>query len=93
MQPYLGRIVVLLTPIIAGISGWIVSEAAKVLPGTPAIDGNELTLLFVAGTLTSGAAIYKWLENLAKHHENETLKELATPVPPDDVAVVPPGLS
>lgn len=58
----LNRIVVLLTPIFAGLAGTFTSWAAQNLPGSPQLDSAELTALFVAGAATGLAAVWKWLQ-------------------------------
>ena len=60
------RIVVLLTPIFAGLAGWVAQLAAEYLPGAPALDETELTAVFVAGAGAAIAAVWKWLEGRAK---------------------------
>lgn len=65
--PYIGRIVVLLTPIFAGVSGWICQLVADNFPGAPALEDGELTAIFVAGAGAAAAAVYKWLDNRGKH--------------------------
>lgn len=67
MQKYVGRIVVLATPVFAGVSGWVAQQAATVLPGAPVLDQGEMTALFVAGAGAAVAAVWKWLDGLQKH--------------------------
>lgn len=62
----ISRVVTLLTPIFAGLAGWIAQLAAKYLPGAPALDTTELTVVFVAGALAAAAAAQKWIENRGK---------------------------
>lgn len=77
MQKYIGRIVVLLTPVFAGVSGALVSWVANNLPGAPSLDATELTALFVAGAGLALGAVVKWLDGLQKH---EARREVAYPV-------------
>ena len=63
------RIVTLLTPIFAGAAGWVAEWCAQHLPGTPALDGGELTAVFVVGATAAGAAVVQWLNGLQKHEE------------------------
>ena len=72
-NPYIGRIVVLLTPIFAGLAGWIATRAAEWLPGMPDLDEAELTALFVAGGLFAASAVYKWLDNRGKYEQGVAL--------------------
>ena len=67
----LNRLVVLLTPVFAGISGWVVAWVADNFPGAPALDEGQLTAVFVAGATAALAAAYKWLEGWQKHEERE----------------------
>lgn len=68
MDVYVGRIVAfVVTPITAGITAWLVPWAAEHLPGHPNLDGENLTLLAVAGVVAVGGAAYKWLDNRGKH--------------------------
>lgn len=60
------RIVTLCTPIFAGLAGWVAQLAAKYLPGTPMLDSNELTAVFVAGALAAALAAKEWLAGRAK---------------------------
>jgi uncharacterized BrkB/YihY/UPF0761 family membrane protein len=66
-NPYIGRIVVLLTPILAGVAGYIAQLAAKYLPGAPELDQGELTAIFVAGAAAVIPVVVTWLYNLGKH--------------------------
>jgi hypothetical protein len=71
MEAYLGRIVVLLTPVFAGVAGWIATVAAEHLPGAPNLDAGELTAVFVAGAAAVVPIIYKWLEGLQRHESRQ----------------------
>lgn len=62
----ISRVVTLLTPIFAGLAGWVATWIAENLPGTPQLDSTELTAIFVAGALAAGHAAAKWLEGRAK---------------------------
>jgi hypothetical protein len=61
------RIVTLLTPVFAGLAGWLCQLAAKYLPGTPQLDSTELTAVFIAGALAAAAAVQKWLDGRGKY--------------------------
>lgn len=84
-NPYLGRIVVLITPIFVGIAGWLTQWVADHFPGAPNLDAGELSLIFVAGALAAASAVYKWLDNRGKYEQGVALNP---PVEPD---AVPPG--
>lgn len=73
MDQYIGRIVVLITPLFAGVSGWIVAWIGENFPGAPTLDERELTALFIAGAGAAAAAIYKWLDNRGKFERNEAV--------------------
>ena len=68
-SPYIGRIVVLLTPVLASLAGWLAQLAAEYLPGAPDLDETGLTVVFVAGAGAVVAAIWKWLENRGKFEQ------------------------
>lgn len=67
-NPYIGRIVVLLTPLFAAISGAIVTWIGTVVPGAN-LDGTELTALFVVGAFGAAHVVQKWLENRGKYEQ------------------------
>lgn len=71
METYIGRIVVLVTPIIAGISGFIVQWVADNFPGAPSLDDGQLTAIFIAGVTAAAGAIVTWLNNRGKHERGE----------------------
>jgi len=72
MDEYVGRIVAfVVTPIVAGITAWLVPWAAEHLPGHPNLDGDQVTLLAVAGIVAVGGVVYKWLENRGKFERGE----------------------
>jgi hypothetical protein len=60
---YIGRVVVVLSPIVLGLAAWFSAWAAENFPGAPQIDSEQLGQIAVAGVLAAGAAIYKWLDN------------------------------
>lgn len=61
------RVVTLLTPVFAGLAGWVAQLAAQYLPGTPTLDQGELTAIFVAGALAAAGAVVKWLDGRSKY--------------------------
>jgi hypothetical protein len=71
----LNRVVVLLTPIFAGIAGWIVTRVGEAMPGVN-LDEGELTALFIAAFLAATEMARQWLIGHRKHEENEVLLEL-----------------
>jgi Flp pilus assembly protein TadB len=70
------RVVVLLTPIFVGLSGWVAELAVRYLPGTPALDRGELTAVFIAGMTAAATAAVKWLHGRSQHTQNEQKQEL-----------------
>jgi len=78
-NPYIGRIVVLLTPLLAAISGAIVTWVGTIVPGAN-LDGTELTALFVAGALALASTVFKWLDNRGKYEQAVTLNAAAANV-------------
>jgi hypothetical protein len=79
-NPYLGRFVTLLTPVFAGLAGYIAQLAAQYLPGTPDLDETALTAVFVAGAGAAITTVYKWLDNRGKYEERQELLG-STPAP------------
>lgn len=67
IETYIGRIVVLLTPVFAGVAGWLATWAAAHLPGNPALDATELTAVFVAGAGAATSAVLAWLKGRREH--------------------------
>jgi hypothetical protein len=68
----INRVVVLLTPIFASISGLIAAQVGEWLPGT-SLDESEITALFVTGATAAVAAAYKWIDGWQKHEQSEAL--------------------
>lgn len=75
MRDYIGRIVTLLTPVFAGLAGWIVQQAALHLPGAPRLDAGELTALFVVGAGAALGVVWKWLDGLQKHEARKEMHQ------------------
>jgi hypothetical protein len=73
----ISRFVALLTPIFAGLAGWIATLAVQYLPGAPALDQGELTAVFVAGATAATASALKWLDGLSKHERAVVDADLA----------------
>jgi hypothetical protein len=55
------RVVVLLTPIFAALSGWIASWVAANFPGLPPLTPAEITGAFALGATAAITAAYRWL--------------------------------
>ena len=68
---YIGRIVVVLSPIVLGLAAWFSSWAAENFPGAPQIDAEQLGQVAIAGVLGAAALIYKWLDNRGKYERGE----------------------
>ncbi len=92
-SPYIGRIVTLLSPVFIGLSGWISTRAADVLPGNPVLDTTELTSLFAAGALAGAGLLFKWLDNRGKHEQalaaSASVAAAAAPGPPEKLTYNP----
>ena len=71
MEQYIGRIVVIFSPILFGLAAWFSTWCADNLPGTPQIAPKDLGEIAVAGVLAAGLALYKWLDNRGKHERGE----------------------
>lgn len=69
-SPYIGRIVTLIAPLIAGLSLFTVNGVQDAL--NVSLDGDELTALLTAAVLGAFGVVYKWLDNRGKY-ERETL--------------------
>lgn len=67
----INRIIVLLTPVFVGISGWICQWVADHFPGAPALDQGELTAVFVAGALAGVTVVAQWLHGWQKHEARQ----------------------
>lgn len=72
-NPYIGRIVTLLTPVFAGVSGYVAQLAAQHLPGAPALDETELTAIFIAGALAVVPVVREWLKNRGAYEDRQEL--------------------
>lgn len=70
IETYIGRVVVLLTPVFAGVAGSLASWAAQHLPGGPALDSGELTAVFVAGAGAATSAVLAWLKGRREHERD-----------------------
>jgi hypothetical protein len=69
------RIVALLTPIFAGLAGWVAQVIADNFPGAPALDQGELTAIFIAGATAATIAAREWLIGWRQHEQSEALLE------------------
>jgi hypothetical protein len=67
----LNRIVVLLSPIFVGLAGWVVTLAARYLPGHPHLDPAELTVVFIAGASWAAAHVLLWLHGWQKREQRQ----------------------
>jgi hypothetical protein len=56
----ISRYVALLTPLFAVAAGYVATQAAR-LPGAPALDSTQLTVLFSGGAAAAVTMAYKWL--------------------------------
>lgn len=74
----INRVVALLTPIFAGVAGWIAQWCAEHLPGAPNLDSGELTAVFIAGATAATGAALQWLNGWQKHEDREALLEAHT---------------
>lgn len=70
LEEYIGRVVVLLTPVFAGLAGALASWAAQNLPGGPVLDSGELTAVFVAGAGVATSAALTWLKGRREHERD-----------------------
>ena len=87
-NPYLGRIVVILSPIFLGIGAWLATWIADNLPGNPEISGEDVQFVILGAFLALAGIVYKWLDNRGKHEQGV---ELLTPST-EDAHGMPPGM-
>lgn len=66
MQKYIGRIVVLFTPIFVAGAAVLASQAQQ-LPGHPQLDQTEIVAVMVLAATSGIGAVVTWLVNLGKH--------------------------
>ena len=71
LEEYIGRIVVLLTPVFAGLAGWLATWAAQHLPGGPVLDAQALTAIFVTGAAAATSAVLSWLKGRREHEQRK----------------------
>jgi hypothetical protein len=71
IEEYIGRIVVVLTPVFAGAAGWLATWAAAHLPGSPVLDAGEITAIFVVGVLAAVSAVISWLKGRREYEQNK----------------------
>lgn len=94
-SPFTGRIVVLLTPVIAAASLAIVNWVQDLI-GVD-LDGTQLAVLLTGALITVVAPLYKWLDNRGKYEQAMQQVEMTggpsfnDPQPPDDTYQAPPG--
>lgn len=72
----INRVVVLLTPVFAGLAGSVAVWVAENFPGAPALDSGELTAIFVAGATSGLGAALSWLKGWQNHEQAQALGEL-----------------
>lgn len=60
------RIVILLSPVFVALAGWVVTLAAKYLPGHPHLDAAQLDAVFIAGALFAAAHVGQWVHGWQK---------------------------
>jgi hypothetical protein len=71
LEEYIGRVVVVLTPIFAGLAGWLATWAAAHLPGNPQLDSGEVTVIFVAGASAATSAALAWLKGRREYERDQ----------------------
>ena len=67
------RIVVLLTPVFAALSGWAATWAAENMPGLPPLDPHWLAGIFVAGAVAAITAAYAWIDGWQGYEQAKAL--------------------
>jgi hypothetical protein len=80
----INRIVVLLTPVFAGLAGFVCQWIAVHFPGTPALDQGEVTAIFIAGATAAATAALGWLHGWQKHEEAQAVADLNAGLQPGE---------
>ena len=62
------RIVLFLSPIFVGVSGWIVQLVARYFPGAPRLDKTELAAAAGIGATAAIVFIFKWADERGKQN-------------------------
>jgi hypothetical protein len=70
------RVVAFLTPVFAGLAGYVVEWVAKHFPGTPTLDKGQLTAIFIVGASSGAAAALHWVHGWQKHEQRQALDQL-----------------
>jgi hypothetical protein len=65
------RIVLLLSPILLGLAGWVVMLAARYLPGHPKLNEPELYDAFRLGVGLATAKLLLWLHGWQKQEARQ----------------------
>lgn len=68
---YLNRVVVVLTPLFAAVSAYVVGFIVENVPGAPELTTDQLTALMVAGALAATHAAVTWIKGWASHQETQ----------------------
>lgn len=63
------RIVILISPVLVGLAGWVVELAGRYLPGHPHMDAGGLTDLFKIGAAAMVLKILLWLKGWQAHEQ------------------------
>ena len=60
------RIVIAISPGLTLAAGWVVSLAARYLPGLPGLDSAQVTAIFIAGATLMAGKLILWLYGAQK---------------------------
>jgi hypothetical protein len=61
----------LVSPILLGLTGWIVVLAARYLPGHPNLDESQLYDAFRLGVVVATAKLLMWLRGWQAHEKRQ----------------------
>lgn len=67
-NPYIGRLVVLLAPVIAALSLFVVNTVQDLIGVN--LNGTELTALLTTAVAGTFALVFKWLENRGRYEDS-----------------------
>lgn len=76
-NPYIGRVVVFVAPLIAALSLFIVNTVQDAVGVN--LDGDSLTALLTAAVLGAFAVVYKWLGNRGAYEADVRAGKTAPP--------------
>ena len=74
-SPYLGRIVVIVSPIFLGVGAWLATWIADSLPGNPEVNPEDIQFVILTAFVAIASLAYKWLDNRGKWEREEAANQ------------------